>query len=97
MQLLFPGGHLSHSDESKPVDQIAAINLSRGGTGAAWHLKLSSSELAYFFHLVNDNVVHGFLPLTMDSATSLAALQAQVEWGEYDPAEEVDTDTHKLT
>ena len=66
------------------------------GTGASWHQQLSPSELAYFFSLLNHTAVSGFLPLVLDSALSLAALQAQVEWGEYDPAEEVDTDSHKL-
>ena len=75
---------------------MTAISIGRTGTSASWHQQLSSSELTYFFSLLNHNAVSGFLPLILDSALILAALQAQVEWGEYDPAEEVDTDSHKL-
>jgi hypothetical protein len=93
---MFPGGQPA-SEENKPVEQLTLIGLNRSGTSSAWHQQLSSSELSYFFSQINNNLVNGFLPANFESALILAALQAQVEWGEYDPAEEEDTDRHKLS
>lgn len=94
-QLLFPGSQ--PCEENKPaVDQLTTISFSRSGASSAWHYRLSHSELSNFFHQINSNIVNGHFAMTLDAAFYLAALQAQVEWGEYDPEEEIDTDNHKL-